>query len=234
MIERKSIQTLVYEELKRNIMSMKLEPGQTMSTQEIATKLNVSRTPVREAFLRLQSEGLVEMIPQRETMVSKISLKRVEQEKFIRECLEMGVIRKFMDKSGCGVEENMAELIQLQKKCGEEKDFVGFLEADDQFHKVLFDVTGQEMAWETIASRNGHYNRLRILYVQRDTAMQESIEQHHKIATLLESGSREEAARALSSHVRRLDIDEAGLIAQYPDYFESEGERSWENRIGSL
>ena len=234
MIERKSIQTLVYEELKRNIMSMKLEPGQTMSTQEIATKLNVSRTPVREAFLRLQSEGLVEMIPQRETMVSKISLKRVEQEKFIRECLEMGVIRKFMDKSGCEVEENMAELIQLQKKCGEEKDFVGFLEADDQFHKVLFDVTGQEMAWETIASRNGHYNRLRILYVQRDTAMQESIEQHHKIATLLESGSREEAARALSSHVRRLDIDEAGLIAQYPDYYESEGERSWENRIGSL
>ena len=234
MIERKSIQTLVYEELKRNIMSMKLEPRQTMSTQEIATKLNVSRTPVREAFLRLQSEGLVEMIPQRETMVSKISLKRVEQEKFIRECLEMGVIRKFMDKSGCEVEENMAELIQLQKKCGEEKDFVGFLEADDQFHKVLFDVTGQEMAWETIASRNGHYNRLRILYVQRDTAMQESIEQHHKIATLLESGSREEAARALSSHVRRLDIDEAGLIAQYPDYFESEGERSWENRIGSL
>ena len=234
MIERKSIQTLVYEELKRNIMSMKLEPGQTMSTQEIATKLNVSRTPVREAFLRLQSEGLVEMIPQRETMVSKISLKRVEQEKFIRECLEMGVIRKFMDKSGCEVEENMAELIQLQKKCGEEKDFVGFLEADDQFHKVLFDVTGEEMAWETIASRNGHYNRLRILYVQRDTAMQESIEQHHKIATLLESGSREEAARALSSHVRRLDIDEAGLIAQYPDYFESEGERSWENRIGSL
>ena len=234
MIERKSIQTLVYEELKRNIMSVKLEPGQTMSTQEIATKLNVSRTPVREAFLRLQSEGLVEMIPQRETMVSKISLKRVEQEKFIRECLEMGVIRKFMDKSGCEVEENMAELIQLQKKCGEEKDFVGFLEADDQFHKVLFDVTGQEMAWETIASRNGHYNRLRILYVQRDTAMQESIEQHHKIATLLESGSREEAARALSSHVRRLDIDEAGLIAQYPDYFESEGERSWENRIGSL
>ena len=234
MIERKSIQTLVYEELKRNIMSMKLEPGQTMSTQEIATKLNVSRTPVREAFLRLQSEGLVEMIPQRETMVSKISLKRVEQEKFIRECLEMGVIRKFMDKSGCEVEENMAELIQLQKKCGEEKDFVGFLEADDQFHKVLFDVTGQEMAWETIASRNGHYNRLRILYVQRDIAMQESIEQHHKIATLLESGSREEAARALSSHVRRLDIDEAGLIAQYPDYFESEGERSWENRIGSL
>ena len=81
----KSIQTLVYEELKKNIISMRLEPGQTMSTQEIATKLGVSRTPVREAFLRLQSEGLVEMIPQRETMVSRIHIRRVDQEKFIRD-----------------------------------------------------------------------------------------------------------------------------------------------------
>ena len=201
MIERKSIQTLVYEELKRNIMSMKLKPGQTMSTQEIATKLNVSRTPVREAFLRLQSEGLVEMIPQRETVVSRISLKRVEQEKFIRECLEMGVIHKIMNNSSHEIGENMIKLIEVQKKCGQNKDFVGFLEADDQFHKVLFDATGQEMAWETIESRNGHYNRLRILYVQRDTAMQESIEQHNKIVKLLESGSREEATKALSCHV---------------------------------
>lgn len=97
-MERKSIQTLVYEELKKNIMLMKLKPGQAMSTQEMATKLNVSRTPVREAFLRLQSEGLVEMIPQRETMVSKIDLKRVDQEKFIRESLELGVINNFLEK----------------------------------------------------------------------------------------------------------------------------------------
>ena len=86
-MEQKSIQALVYEELKRSIMSMKLKPGQVMSTQDIATRLKVSRTPVREAFLRLKAEGLVEMIPQRETMVSRINVKRVDQEKFIRECL---------------------------------------------------------------------------------------------------------------------------------------------------
>lgn len=95
-MERRSIQTLVYEELKKNIMSLRLKPGQAMSTQEMATRLKVSRTPVREAFLHLQSEGLVEMIPQRETIVSKIDLKRVEQEKFIRECLELGVIDQFL------------------------------------------------------------------------------------------------------------------------------------------
>ena len=54
MMELRSVQTQVYEELKNNIMSLRLPPGQTMSTQEMATRMNVSRTPVREAFLRLK------------------------------------------------------------------------------------------------------------------------------------------------------------------------------------
>ena len=232
-MERKSIQILVYEELKRNIMSMRLEPGQTMSTQEIATKLNVSRTPVREAFLQLQSEGLVEMIPQRETVVSRISLDRVDQEKFIRECLEMGVVNKFMDKRSHAVAETMAGLIRLQKKCSDERDYVGFLDADDHFHKVLFEVTGQQMAWETIESRNGHYNRLRILYIQKEQVMYESVEQHNEIVKLLETGEREDVYKALTSHIQRLDVGKTDLVASYPDYFET-GNRSRERRIGSL
>lgn len=118
-MERKSIQTLVYEELKKNIMSLRLQPGQAMSTQEIATKLNVSRTPVREAFLRLQEEGLVEMIPQRETIVSRIDLKRVDQEKFIRECLELGVVNRFLERKHQEDIQSMTELIKVQKQCAE-------------------------------------------------------------------------------------------------------------------
>ncbi len=232
-MERKSIQILVYEELRRNIMSMRLKPGQTMSTQEIATKLNVSRTPVREAFLQLQSEGLVEMIPQRETVVSRISLDRVDQEKFIRECLEMGVINKLMDKGSHIVAETMEELICLQKKCSDEKDYAGFLDADDRFHKVLFEVTEQQMAWETIESRNGHYNRLRILYIQKEQVMYESIEQHNEIVRLLETGERKDVYKSLASHIQRLDVDKTDLVALYPDYFEN-GNKSRERRIGSL
>lgn len=183
-MERRSIQTLVYEELKKNIMSLRLKPGQAMSTQEMATRLKVSRTPVREAFLHLQSEGLVEMIPQRETIVSKIDLKRVEQEKFIRECLELGVIDQFLEKKDREAIHMMSGLIQIQEQCDQAMDYVGFLDADDRFHKVLFDVTGQQMAWATIAQRNGHYNRLRILYIQEQAVMESSIQQHAQIVSL--------------------------------------------------
>lgn len=232
-MEQKSIQTLVYEELKKNIMSMKLKPGQAMSTQEIATKLNVSRTPVREAFLRLQSEGLVEMIPQRETVVSRIDIKRVEQEKFIRECLELGVIDPFLKRRDAETVRQMSALIKSQEQCGRERDFVGFLDADDRFHKVLFEVTGQQMAWETIAGRNGHYNRLRILFVQAESAAESSLRQHGEIVRLLERGEEESIRKALASHIQRPELDNTGIIAAYPDYFGT-GEKGNGRRIGVL
>lgn len=233
-MERKSIQTLVYEELKKNIMSMKLKPGQAMSTQEMATKLNVSRTPVREAFLRLQSEGLVEMIPQRETIVSRVDLKRVDQEKFIRESLELGVINKFLEKKNGDDIRIMSELIQVQEQCDQSGDFAGFLDADDRFHKVLFDVTGQQMAWAIIMDRNGHYNRLRILFIQREHVMKSSIQQHAEIVRLLVKGEEEGIRKALASHIQRLDVDKTGLAADYPDYFDTADRRNRERQIGTL
>ena len=233
-MERRSIQTLVYEELKKNIMSLRLKPGQAMSTQEMATRLKVSRTPVREAFLHLQSEGLVEMIPQRETIVSKIDLKRVEQEKFIRECLELGVIDQFLEKKDREAIHMMSGLIQIQEQCDQAMDYVGFLDADDRFHKVLFDVTGQQRAWATIAQRNGHYNRLRILYIQEQAVMESSIQQHAQIVSLLEIGERESIRRALASHIQRLDVEQTGLAAAYPDYVASGDESGSERRIGTL
>lgn len=233
-MEKKSIQNLVYEELKKNIMSMRLKPGQAMSTQEMATKLNVSRTPVREAFLRLQTEGLVEMIPQRETIISKIDLKRVDQEKFIRECLELGVINQFLDKKNQKNIQRMSELIEIQKQCDKTRDFVGFLEADDQFHKVLFDTANQQMAWETIAERNGHYNRLRILFIQGETVIESSIQQHAEIVSLLEIGEAKRIRKALASHIQRLDVNETGLTSAYPDYFDTGNGSTYERRIGTL
>ncbi|MBQ0000628.1 MAG: GntR family transcriptional regulator [Clostridiales bacterium] len=231
---KKSIQELVYDELKRNIISLHLKPGQAMSTQEIATKLNVSRTPVREAFLQLQSENLITMIPQKETVVSKINRSYIEQEKFIRECLEMGVIDIFLKKRSSSDIRRMAEFVEAQKRFVAEKDPVGFVEADDLFHKVLFEATGQEMAWDTISGKNGHYKRFRILFVQTNDVAESSVRQHAEIVRLLEQGEDDLVRNALKAHIQRLDIDNSEVIRSYADYFESEDENPQERRIGTL
>ncbi len=234
MAELRSIQTQVYEELKNNIMDLRLPPGQTMSTQEMATRMNVSRTPVREAFLRLQSEGLVEMIPQRETRVSRISLDRVAQEKFIRECLELGVISEFLKKKKPEDIRAMSELIELQKQQIREKNAAAFVDADDRLHKVLFTCAGEHMAWETIQNTHGHYNRFRILLVKRQEMLESSIRQHERIVALLEEGNEEAIRQELVSHIRRVDIRKVGLAEEYPDYFEESSGAGQENVITAL
>ncbi len=91
-----SIRENVYRIIRENITSLQLAPGTTVSTQELAAKLQVSRTPVREAFIRLQKEDLVEITPQKGTMVSRIDLTRAEKERFIRESLETAILPLFL------------------------------------------------------------------------------------------------------------------------------------------
>ena len=84
-----SVREQAYQTLRNEIVSMELKPGTVISTQDTATRLNLSRTPVREAFIQLQEERLLEISPQKATVVSKIDFNRVYQEWFIREALEV-------------------------------------------------------------------------------------------------------------------------------------------------
>ncbi len=234
----KSIQTQVYEELRRNILSLHLKPGQTMSTQEIATKLNVSRTPVREAFLKLQEQGLVEMIPQKETTVSKINLKRANQEKFLRESLELGIVRKFMEHGTSEIKEqtifNMMANITKQRNCVKDRDFVSFLNADDTFHSLLFAAVEETMSWDIIKQQCGHYDRMRILFVQDEAAAKSSIEQHENIVRLLEKNDQKNAIDAMLHHIRRPEFDDSRITNEYPEYFQQDDSDKNEFRLGTL
>ena len=80
----RSVQDNVYSALRVSIINLNLAPGTAISETEVSLKFQVSRTPVREAFIRLSKEGLVEVIPQKETLVSLIDPIRVKQEFFLR------------------------------------------------------------------------------------------------------------------------------------------------------
>ena len=228
-----SVQGAVYRTLKEGIMSLRLVPGTAMSTQEMATRLNVSRTPVREAFIRLQREGLVDIVPQRETIVSRIDLDRVEQERFIRESLELSVVELFLEH--CRPEHfvQLRENIEQQKHCHVEKRYSDFVDCDNHMHQILFDVAGQPLAWDTVMNSNGHYDRIRILTVQTEDTIVSAIQQHIKMVNLMEQGQLELVRRELTDHVKKINYEKTDLIKLHPDYFKT-GEESPGIRIGSL
>lgn len=219
-VQRSTVLGEVYKTLKTGIMTLQLPPGTTMSTQEMADRLNVSRTPVREAFLRLQEEGLLDVVPQRNTTVSRISLKRFDEERFIRESLEVAVVEYFMRLCKPEHFAHLHEMIQQQQICCDEKRYVDFVDLDDEIHKYIFDVADQRLAWQTIKNVTSHYRRIRVLTVQMKDTMARTVEQHELLVKLMEEGKVEAVKKELLSHVRKIHWEKAALLEQYPDYFD--------------
>lgn len=228
-----SVQGAVYRTLKEGIMTLRLAPGTVMSTKEMAERLNVSRTPVREAFIRLQSEELVDIIPQRETTVSRIDLKRVEQERFVRESLELSVVDRFLENCKPEHFALLRDSIEEQKRFYDEKQYADFVDSDNRMHQLFFDVAGQHLAWELIMNFNGHYNRIRILTVRVEDTIVNTIRQHMKIVDLMEQGQIEQVRHELNEHVKRINFEKADLVHRFPDYFKT-GDEPVGIQIGSL
>ena len=217
-----SVQDTVYQVLKNGIMTMKLVPGTVMSTKEMAEKLNVSRTPVREAFIRLNEEGLVEIIPQRETLVSRLDMERIKQERFIRESLELSVLTPFMKHFKEGDEKLFLDCVAEQELCQKEKRFADFVDSDNQLHHAFFTIAGRSLAWDTLQTVNGHDYRFRLLVIQNEEIMAQTIEQHKKLIDFMRQGEKDKLYQELSHHLSKVNYEWEALSRQYPDYFKSE------------
>ena len=152
-----SIRENVYRVIRENITSLQLAPGTTVSTQELAAKLQV---------IRLQKEDLVEITPQKGTMVSRIDLTRAEKERFIRESLETAILPLFLQNCTEPDLKELELLIEKQKACFTGLKPLEFIALDNQFHQRFFELAGQDLSWDVVASTNPHYNRLRVLTVQ--------------------------------------------------------------------
>ena len=225
-IVRSSTKGAVYSVLKEAIMTLQLVPGTGISTQEVASKLNVSRTPVREAFIRLEKEGLVDIYPQKETVVSRIDMHRVLQERFIREAMEVAVVDPFLEKCGPADFSLLRENIEKQRECFREKRHHEFIQYDNNMHSQFFETAGQQLAWEMVSECNGHYDRFRLMAVRVEEIQLGVILQHEKIIDMLERGEAEQAKKELKAHLSKTRTEKDVLLAQYPEYFAQEGSQN--------
>lgn len=221
-----SVQESVYTALRRNIININLPPGTAISEKEIAEHYSVSRTPVRESFIRLFKEALIHVVPQKETVVSLIDFKRVEQERFLRESLEIAVIDDFLRNAKPQELKRLKAIIEKQVKSAENNEYTKFLEYDDIFHEEIFRVAGREFSWEHIKNITGHYFRVRLLTMYIEGITTSKVKQHEEIAMALENNNGEKAKDILKYHLREINIEESRLKEEFPDYFAKEEEEN--------
>lgn len=221
-----NVQDAVFSILRSSILTLKLPPGSSISANEIATKMNVSRTPAREAFIRLEREGLVKIIPQRETVVSLIDPDRVRQERFFRESLELAVVEPFIDNVSNIFLKDMATLIDRQKEALDSGENDEFFALDDYFHKSIFDTARQPLSWSIILSMSGHYWRFRHLTTMSKQISENVIDQHRQLVVAAEKRDAVAMRGMLEKHLRKLLVEESEIIGRNPEYFISRENQS--------
>jgi len=192
----------VYTALRNAIVAVELEPGLTVSEAELAVHLGISRTPVREALIRLSEEGLVGIYPHLGTVIAPISRPKVQQSLVVRSALECRSIR---DTVRVIAEPDVSRLyaaIADQKRAVRNRDDDGFLVADDLMHRTMVEIAGNTDIWKVIQSTKAHHDRVRHLSSHLPAHNRERIAEH---AAIVDAVARGDAVAAESLLERHLD-----------------------------
>lgn len=217
---RQSTRTsLVLSTLRQAIVQLRLHPGHLLSEAEIARQLGVSRQPVREAFIKLAEAGLVEIWPQRGTMVVWISRRDVENARFLREAIETAVVSRAASLATSGDISGLRDLVAQQNAAGTGGDHPGFLALDEDFHQTLAGIADCEHAWRVVEGLKAQMDRVRYLSISDATPVATIVRQHHAIIDALEQGAVDAAATAMRTHLTEIVTSLPKLAEKHPDLF---------------
>jgi DNA-binding GntR family transcriptional regulator len=210
----------VYAALRDAIVRSELEPGRQLSENELAARLGVSRTPIREALVRLRDERLVDIVPQLGTFVTPINPLAVADAQFIREALECAAVRCAADRMTEDDHVSLEDNLRSQERAHEAGDYDAFAALDDQFHQTLCDLSGHTMVWSVSQRAKSHLNRVRRLSLPRPHYLAEMIGEHRAIVVALADHDADGAERALRHHLRMVLRELPQIRAEKPEYFE--------------
>jgi DNA-binding GntR family transcriptional regulator len=208
----------VFERLRGMIIALDLPPGSPLSRATLATQFGVSSTPIRDALMRLAEEGLVDVFPQHATVVSRIDVKRAQQAHFLRQALELEIVRILALAGEKPLVAKLDQLITRQQQFAKAGDFESFMATDNDFHAELYAAADKHDLWTLVRSRSGHIDRLRLLHLPSPGKAQDIVRHHRLITRAISAGEPEEAQKHLRTHLsgtlNYLDM----IRARYPEH----------------
>lgn len=216
---KNSTRDFVYDTLRGSIMNLDMPPGTTISEKEIAEELEVSRTPVREAFLRLTQDELLTVLPQRGSFVALIDLDHVDEARFLREQAEVGIIRLACEVLNESYIEKLQSNLDEQKKARDSDDENALYILDKEFHRIFAEGTDKHRVWNVIQKMDTHSNRLRKLSIELKLNWRKLVDQHEAMLNAVKSNKPDLAEDIMREHLSLLIYDQKELKANYPDYF---------------
>nr|WP_210290371.1 MULTISPECIES: GntR family transcriptional regulator [unclassified Rhizobium] len=206
------------EILRSRILSMSLPPTTVLSRISLQSEFNVSQTPVRDALIRLEEEGLVEVYPQYATVVSRIDIRNAIEAHFLRLSIELEAVRRLTLDSPDETAASLEAVLVRQKHVMSPETYDLFDSLDKDFHRVLYERADILGLWSTVRRQGVHIDRLRMLNLPMPGKLEQIIVDHQSVVDAVRSGDAETAVVALRKHLSgTLSIIDL-ICEQYPDY----------------
>jgi DNA-binding GntR family transcriptional regulator len=209
----------VYEQLRDMILSIRLPPGTVLSRTDLQRQFRLSSTPVRDALMRLDEAGLVEVYPQSGTIVSLIDVPLARQAQFLRRAIEQEAVRVLAEAPDRTLIERLRVVIREQASLAKAKDLERFNDADLAFHRLLYEAAGVPDLWSLVRHRSGHIDRIRRLHLPIGSKATQIVRDHTAIVDAIEQRDPDLAQSELRGHLSRSLAFSTELRARFPDYF---------------
>ncbi|MFN5995518.1 MAG: GntR family transcriptional regulator [Paracoccaceae bacterium] len=213
----------VYQSLKHAILTLAFRPGDIIRKPEICDRLGVSRSPVADAVARLASDGLVDVVPQAGTFVTRLSMTDIREGAFIREAIEVAAAELVAQMITEDQLRDLRRNLRMQEALAADGDRQGFMQLDGQMHDMILSYTGfprlpqvSQTAWLSV-------NRARQLILPVEGRLQATLDEHRLILAAFEARDPQAARLAVQQHLRQLLIYLQPLEQNHPELFSAQG-----------
>jgi DNA-binding GntR family transcriptional regulator len=215
---RRPVSEQIYQALRQAIVSLRLPPGTAISENRICRHVGVSRTPVREAIIRLAEDDLIEVFPQQGSFVAPIKLGTIRESHFIRKALELAVLRQAAANWNTALSAQAHDLLAAQDRALAAQDDERFHDLDEAFHRNLAVSADLPGVWNTIQGAKARVDRVhRLAAVEGRLPI--VVKEHRAVIEALDQGRDDEAVARLEYHLDRILALLDMLIGRNQRYF---------------
>lgn len=191
----------VYRGLREAIISLAIAPGTALSEGDVAEACSISRTPVREAFARLNEEQLLDVFPNLGTFVSLIDPQAIAEAITIRRLLEGEAAASAAAQRDPALLHEMSGILARHAEAVAEGDAVRAYACDEAFHHALFASQQLSQMWQSVSRARTHLQRVHHLMIAERGALGDALAQHRLVLAGIEAGSPEAARAAMAAHI---------------------------------
>lgn len=205
------LRDVVFNTLRKAILTGELKPGERLMEIHLANRLGVSRTPIREAIRKLELEGLVIMIPRRGAEVAQISEKGLKDVLEVRRALDALCAELACDRINDEEKDQLKHACDEFEKATKTGDVTTIAAADVALHDIIVKATGNQRLIQLINNLSEQMYRYRFEYIKDESRHDNLVEEHRMIYESIVKKDKEKATMAAKLHI---DNQEASIIRQ--------------------